>query len=503
MGRLVFAAVVGTFVASLTLVPLACTASDPTTTEPDTDGDGLSDRVETEIYGTSPVLKDTDGDGWTDREEIIDHAFDPSINPYLFNPRLADIPQVEVVFTSPPLVVVHLTDANGVVQSFTTTNTEGWTTTDTNGQSETDLQAQSLSQTHTIGSGVTVALGVSTTTPLNAGAGGAADAGSSSDAAIDAEEEPDASSDASSEAGPDAGSDARADAASGGAAGGGGTMTQSDTTTESNTVTDSVSPSQTDSVAVTFSDTNALGYSEALAQAETWQQSRTITASSGEIKISTVLVNHGHVACKVISIELHAVALGPGVEWPIGNLTPDPPGFSNFVPFALGPGQESPLGFHRGLLSLDEVAAIAQDTSAVEVRLSTFELDDSHGVSFVFALDQIVTKTALILIDYGGKRPPDRFLVATNLDPAHPGVTLGQAFTDILRLPFEASSSELLRVHDVGPAASSAGSWTIEHDRNDGSQIAITSYAATLAPYDLGQIMLHAGDVLHLTYAGP
>lgn len=36
----------------------------------DTDGDGLSDWDELNVYGTSPYLEDTDGDGFTDKEEI-------------------------------------------------------------------------------------------------------------------------------------------------------------------------------------------------------------------------------------------------------------------------------------------------------------------------------------------------------------------------------------------------------------------------------------------------
>jgi hypothetical protein len=36
----------------------------------DTDGDGLTDEEEINLYGTSPYLADTDGDGVSDREEI-------------------------------------------------------------------------------------------------------------------------------------------------------------------------------------------------------------------------------------------------------------------------------------------------------------------------------------------------------------------------------------------------------------------------------------------------
>src|SRR6476660_3391740 len=73
---------------------LGCSPNDPPGALPDTDGDGLSDAEEVNIYGTSPVLADTDGDGFSDSDEVVKFAFDPANAPYLFNPRIADVPQM-------------------------------------------------------------------------------------------------------------------------------------------------------------------------------------------------------------------------------------------------------------------------------------------------------------------------------------------------------------------------------------------------------------------------
>ncbi len=43
----------------------------------DTDGDGLSDKEELDIYGTSPYLTDTDSDGYNDKQEV-DSGNDPN-----------------------------------------------------------------------------------------------------------------------------------------------------------------------------------------------------------------------------------------------------------------------------------------------------------------------------------------------------------------------------------------------------------------------------------------
>ena len=42
----------------------------------DTDGDGLTDYDEQNIYGTSPFMPDTDSDGYTDKQEL-DAGYDP------------------------------------------------------------------------------------------------------------------------------------------------------------------------------------------------------------------------------------------------------------------------------------------------------------------------------------------------------------------------------------------------------------------------------------------
>ena len=55
--------------ANLEKIPVGL-ASDSLTQDKDSDGDGLTDRLE-EALGTDPLKKDTDGDGYSDYEEVI------------------------------------------------------------------------------------------------------------------------------------------------------------------------------------------------------------------------------------------------------------------------------------------------------------------------------------------------------------------------------------------------------------------------------------------------
>jgi hypothetical protein len=52
---------------------------DPASTAPDTDGDGVTDREELNVYGTDPDTWDTDGDGLSDGDELYVAGTDPFV----------------------------------------------------------------------------------------------------------------------------------------------------------------------------------------------------------------------------------------------------------------------------------------------------------------------------------------------------------------------------------------------------------------------------------------
>jgi hypothetical protein len=99
----------------------------------DTDGDGLTDRDEVVIWGTSPSSADTDGDGLNDRAEIFDLGFDPR-RPDRFNPTIADVATFDVRLTSPPAIalVEEETQTAGTSASESYTRGSSFTRTDEN-----------------------------------------------------------------------------------------------------------------------------------------------------------------------------------------------------------------------------------------------------------------------------------------------------------------------------------------------------------------------------------
>ena len=103
---------------------------------------GLTDEQIAQ-FGTSPVLSDTDGDGISDDREVNELGFDPDINPYRFNPLLADVPRLGLVLRSPPSVRIFLTDAVAETKTFEVDRT--YQTTVDVIQSVTDTVTESIS----------------------------------------------------------------------------------------------------------------------------------------------------------------------------------------------------------------------------------------------------------------------------------------------------------------------------------------------------------------------
>ncbi len=87
----------------------------PDSRDEDIDGDGLSNSEETAIWRTNPILEDTDGDGWHDGDEVNMGS--------MFNPLLANMPELLLEITTTPEIV--LTGENSSSQQYEFTIAEG------------------------------------------------------------------------------------------------------------------------------------------------------------------------------------------------------------------------------------------------------------------------------------------------------------------------------------------------------------------------------------------
>ena len=143
----------GTATADVTDVAIACETNTAAT---DTDGDGLTDSEELGQYGTSPILADTDGDGYSDFDELITNGFDPAVNNFVFNPRVADVPVVLIRIQETPIVGWNYVE--GTAQGTTTSTSRS--------------QAQTNSTSTSYGASTTIGVEATTTATVGASVSG-------------------------------------------------------------------------------------------------------------------------------------------------------------------------------------------------------------------------------------------------------------------------------------------------------------------------------------------
>ncbi|MBO4321315.1 MAG: InlB B-repeat-containing protein [Treponema sp.] len=120
----------------------------------DSDDDGLSDGDELEIYHTDPSNPDTDGDGFKDGEEIYLH----NNNTNMFNPLIADMPELEIEFVGKPQIFYEYTTSSGSSSS----ESVDYSTSEEGSSSISNSSSKSRDETHGWSAGFKISQKVST-----------------------------------------------------------------------------------------------------------------------------------------------------------------------------------------------------------------------------------------------------------------------------------------------------------------------------------------------------
>jgi hypothetical protein len=449
---------------------LGCDTSATKSAFVDTDGDGLSDVDELRIYGTSPVFADTDGDGMSDYEEIVLHAFNPATTPLRFNPRIADVPIMDLRITSAPVIAIRYTTDEGETMTYQTSNTFETGVAFRTSVTEQQSFANTVGGSETISREVTLEF-----------------ADDSLAIQENVEDEEEADDPAVTPVEPPLG-------AIGFDPGGPNAVILSAG------ISSTVDWSNTEGVMLSFTAEQIREMRQGVTFMQSYSQSHNITKLNGAIKILGEIRNPGNVPWRLTLVVLSASLVGEdGVEAPIGNLDIDTATLT-YNAFAIAPGaMQGPVTFIRDNLTLQAIEMMLDKVDAIKLRVGLYEMSDATGKSYVFDSARIVSRTATVVVDYGGQRPRERFLVATNVDPGHPGVTMERALAEILRLPYEADPERgLTSVRNI--STPEPGHWTVELRHNESGEPVTTAYQP---PYDFPGITLRAGDVMHLTWSVP
>lgn len=427
----------------------------------DSDGDGLTDLDEVNQYGTSPVLADTDADGFNDFKEVITFGFDASVNNLRFNPLIADIPQIDVQLTSAPDIFLNYTTNSGSSSSVSTNRSQSSSQSVTT--SETLGQSTSFEHSHTIGASVAVQFGVKLGTT-----------GAGTDSGV--------------------------------------------TTTLSYTAGLAYGQESSQS----WSEEQSQENSTALDQGEAYEQSNDISTSSGGISMAVQLSNGGDISYTLSNLFLSATYLDltrPDPIMPIGNLK-----FENslgFPAFTLAPGESSGLlNFASSELSIDTAKGLLADSNGLIIQPAIFDMLDENGVSYTFNNTAMQVQDAMVIIDFAGLNGLRnlRLMLATNADPNISGINVSEALQSIIGLSVvtDATNGFLTAVQGISNNEP-AGRWVMMHGAQTGNDKIVTTIYTTpddksrvqqlnsnvgniVSSYELTQISLHGGDILHLVY---
>jgi len=399
--------------------------------ELDTDGDGLTDAEEL-LLGTSPYLVDTDGDGYSDYEEVRELGFDPTNNPYKFNPNIADVPKIKINQISPPAITL---DMRSSVTSATTvsagTSRETSTAVTT---SESTTNSLSIERTLSIARKSEGLLSIQLPTETK--------------------------------------------------------RSYQESTTEENAFTWSTAQTQENRLA--FNESTAITQEEGFEYL------------GGRLSVLVRVQNNGHIAFTLSNLVLGAVEIvGTGGQFarPIGNLSLDST-YANFPVTTLGPGEiRDSLIFERTNLNLSTTLDLLRDSRGLLLTATSYELTDASGVAFNHSLTQVRARTATVIVDYGpaSGRAPEYHMVATNLDPSNPGITLGTAMQRYLYMPYEAEGG-LKSVRNVAEDLDNRKEWTVAHFYTDAGTEKSDVFTSESEAYDFDGIRLRAGDIVHLIY---
>ena len=412
--------------------------------EIDQDSDGLSDDDEITRYGTNPLLADTDGDGYSDGDEIITYQFNPAVNPYKFNPLIADMPKIGITLESLPDIDVIYTTTAGT--SETIGNSWGDETGSSRSRDKTTTQSRAYEHSVGITLGLAHEFGMAGGTTVSAEA-----------------------------------------------------SYQYTASYENST---SFSVSETQEKRQTYEESKS------------WEQSNEYSEAEGDLGIVAKIGNEGDIAFTVKNLYLKATEFDPADPFslePVCTMSRGT-GSETFAQFTLAPGTSNTLNY-SGSMDLEKTHQLLRDTQNLVIDVETYELVDENGKPYIHNTTEIGAKTASITIDYGpgttdgsGNRlDPEKYLVATNIEPDSPGLALSYIMENILLRSYEigdvdctnadgGNSSILSSFNGVsGDGTQENGYWIVVHSFTRlGSEG--TEWYTPLADYSLDEIDVQAGD---------
>jgi len=426
----------------------------------DTDGDGLTDLDELKKYGTSPILADTDADGFSDFKEVITFGFDASVNNLRFNPLIADIPQIDVQLTSAPDIFLNYTTTSGTSSSISTNRSQS--SSQSVSFSETLGQSTSFEKSYT--EGTEISAETETTVSLS----------------------PEVSAKV------------------------GVNLSYSETSTFGRESSQS------------WTEEQSRENSSAVDQGKAFEESNSIATSGGGLAVTVQISNGGNISYRLTNLFLSATYIDlsrPDPIVPVGNLSFE--NSSGFQAFTLAPDEFSgQLNFSTAELTIDTTKNLLSNSQGLIITPAVFDMLDENGVSYTFNNTAMRAQDAMVIVDFAGLNAQEtlRLNVATNANPEQAGITIADVLQNVLKLNIGTDATDGFLTEVAGVSNNEPiGRWVILHGAQQGNNNIVTTIYSTpsdknrvqslnanisniVSSYDLTQVLVRGGDILHLVY---
>lgn len=393
----------------------------------DLDLDGLTNTREREI-GTDPCKKDSDGDGFDDKVEVVDNAFDPEVDPFRYNPLVADLPSITLTVQGLPEI-----ELQGTLEG---SDTSSWGIS--REVSNSIGVSSNVSNTNTRSYERSVAVATSTEF------GGSRESSSSSTQGVDV----DVSLTVGAEVGVEAGLTGGVSASASVSATVGSGFSASTTSTSSQSTSFATSRGTTqqstlsNEASVSWESGRSSEWTQASTAALESSSSSGFTWEGGTIRVGVKLENTGHLGMQIESVTLNAYDITDhGSRVPVATFRQESLG-------QLIEGASAPLIFENDELTLNTTRRLLRDPFGLAFELGGIDLRTDDGVGFSQRFSTVISNTATVAVDFDfpDAPPPLRFQVATEIpdeNGEYTGLAIGTLFRDVLGMEVVTADEEV------------------------------------------------------------
>lgn len=180
---------------------------------------------------------------------------------------------------------------------------------------------------------------------------------------------------------------------------------------------------------VGYSLDTSVGFSETSSRTESAQLEEGFTYEGGELAVRVTLTNPGPLAVEINSITLNASQVdaagffldartaGGNDEYlePIGDLGPD---MAVNFPIDLAPNDSETFTFSKDDLTLELAETLLADIRNLNLKVGSVSVRDPvDGISYSADLENVYSRTAEVIIDYGPVRGAEKYHVAVRTLP--------------------------------------------------------------------------------------